>query len=154
MGCGALAEGGDGKQGRANRWGGGGGNRTSLYGRRDLPPELANFALREQAERIFILADKDKDGKLNLQELRDIMHRPDMAEQALQNYDKARRASIQGIDDRVALYDFLQELKRMHDISPKVAEKMLFIYEKMLKEKAAKEEAEKEEGGDGGKAEG
>ena len=51
-------------------------------------------------------------------------------------------------DERVTLEEFLAEVKKTYDVSPKVAEKMLFIYERTLKQRnAEREEAEAE--GDG-----
>ena len=80
MGCGAST---DAKEKRIGQWTDAGANpRNTIYGRSNLPEELKNeqFALRSQAEAIFILADKDHDGRLDLNELRDIMHRPELAE--------------------------------------------------------------------------
>lgn len=78
-----------------------------MYGRRHLPKELKpeEFPLRDKAEEIFILADKDHDGKLSLQELRDIMHRPTMADQAMANYLKGREDDS---DKRVTLHEVCQ----------------------------------------------
>lgn len=47
-------------------------DRTTKYGRQFLPEELQDeqFPLREKAEEIFILADKDGDGRLDLVEVR------------------------------------------------------------------------------------
>ena len=103
-----------------------------------MPEELSydTFPLREKAEEIFILADKDHDGRLSLNELRDIMHRPEMAEAALQNYTKGRE------DERVTLQEFLEEVLKSYKISAKVAEKMLWIYEKTLTERRRQREEE------------
>ena len=119
------------------------GRRLSLYGRSELPPELSTFELREKAESIFIMADKDHDGRLNLAELRDIMHRPEMAEQVLANYMSGQVRQQRGgsaADERVSLEEFLAEVKRTYDLSSRVAEKMLFIYERTLKQRIAERE--------------
>ena len=82
MGCGASSTA-DAKEKRIGQWTDAGVNpRNTIYGRSNLPEELKteHFALRSQAEAIFILADKDHDGRLDLNELRDIMHRPELAE--------------------------------------------------------------------------
>ena len=46
-------------------------DRSTTYGRSYLPDELQDeqFPLREKAEEIFILADKDGDGRLDLVEV-------------------------------------------------------------------------------------
>lgn len=72
-------------------------------------------------------------------QLREIMHRPELAEAAMENYTKARRASVAG-DERVVLQEFLAEIKKMYDLSPKAAEKMLFIYEKTMRQRKEKAE--------------
>ena len=87
MGCGASTPGeastaaAGGKEARAAKWGDTSkqSSRVTVYGRSELPQELAEFALRPKCEEIFLLADKDHDGRLDLEELRDIMHRPEMA---------------------------------------------------------------------------
>ena len=143
------------KAARGKRWGAAPAEneRSSLYGRGELPPELADFELRAQAEELFIRADKDQDGRLNLAELREIMHRPEMAEIAMANYSKLRveqsRLSRIG-DERVALKEFLMEVKRSYDVSPKVAEKVLWIMNRTLEQRAA---AAKEDALDAGAGE-
>lgn len=139
-----------GRAARAGKWIPTRGNstRSSVYGRSCLPDELQHeqFPLRDQAEAIFILADKDHDGRLNLSELRDIMHRPELAEMAMENYSKGRE------DERVTLEEFLAEVKRTFLLSAKAAERMLFIYEKTLKKAKAKQAEEAAAQADAAKA--
>lgn len=75
MGCGASTSNkplsADQKAERAKKWMADPDNdRTTTYGRSFLPDELEGeqFPLREKAEEIFILADKDGDGRLDLVE--------------------------------------------------------------------------------------
>lgn len=145
MGCGASKSG-----AKATRWAGSGSARATVYGRRNLPSDLADFELRAKAEEIFILADKDHDGRLDVSELRDIMYRPEMAEQVMGNYMSGRQESArhedEETDERVTLEEFLAEVKKTYDVSKKVAEKMLFIYERTLRERnEAREKEEQEE---------
>ena len=47
-------------------------------------PPLPDFPLRDEAVRIFKLADKDANGKLDLAEIKEVVKRPEMAEAALE----------------------------------------------------------------------
>ena len=137
MGCGASKSGSRQRAGSSS-----GSRRASLYGRAYLPSDLADFELRAKAEEIFILADKDQDGRLDIGELRLIMYRPEMAEQAMGNYmnGRAARHAEEAPDERVTLEEFLAEVKKTYDVSETVAQKMLFIYERTLRQRNAERE--------------
>ena len=75
---------------------------------------------------------------LHSAELRDIMFRPEMTDQVMANYQKGPVRQQRGgdeTDERVTLEEFLAEVKKSFDVSAKVAEKMLFIYERTLRQR-------------------
>ena len=153
MGCGASTakpDAGTGsKNARADKWTANKGTRTTMYFRSELPDDLKDFELRPKAEEIFILADRDGDGKLSMSELRDIMHRPEMTDQVMSNYTSAETRQRETVlkqltdanDERVTLEEFLAQVKKSYDTSKRVAEKMLFIYERELRNRQEAEEA-------------
>ena len=104
---------------------------SSSYWRGELPDVHvnANFPLREQAEAIFMSADKDCDGRLNMKQLRDAMTQPELAEMAIACH------MLGSNDESVTLQEFLLEVKKAYNINSQAAEHMLFAYEDVLKQR-------------------
>ena len=50
-------------------------------------PPLPDFPLKDEAVRVFKLADLNSDGKLDLDELKNTMKKPQFAETAMENLD-------------------------------------------------------------------
>eukprot|EP00414_Alexandrium_minutum_P005721 CAMPEP_0113822118 /NCGR_PEP_ID=MMETSP0328-20130328/2080_1 /TAXON_ID=39455 /ORGANISM="Alexandrium minutum" /LENGTH=110 /DNA_ID=CAMNT_0000790053 /DNA_START=59 /DNA_END=391 /DNA_ORIENTATION=- /assembly_acc=CAM_ASM_000350 len=86
-----------------------------------------DWALRSEAERIFALADKDSDGKLDMNELANLRNSRQFAEAMMGAVDKDMNGSI-------SVEEWSSYVKGIFDKNEKAAANVLKLYEKQIGE--------------------
>mmetsp|Transcript_139024 Transcript_139024/g.432520 ORF Transcript_139024/g.432520 Transcript_139024/m.432520 type:complete len:113 (+) Transcript_139024:89-427(+) len=93
----------------------------------ELRDGLPDFPLKREAIRVFEKADKDHNGKLNMEELSNVRNSKQAAEIMMQHQD----ANADGL---ISKQEWLAYIKQISDKNEANAERLLKLYDKQIGE--------------------